>query len=74
MIPKKPAPDLIISAFMCVSDALWVDTGFRKRSCSNNRLDRDDDSKKSHPDLTRPVASPDTFITALRRVACSPSA
>jgi hypothetical protein len=24
-----------------------VDTGFRKRSCSNN-LERDDDSKKSH--------------------------
>src|SRR5215204_3419349 len=25
-----------------------VDTGFRKRSCSNNNLERDDDSKKSH--------------------------
>jgi hypothetical protein len=28
-----------------------VDTGFRKRSCSNNKLERDDDSKKSHPAL-----------------------
>ena len=34
MIPKKPAPDLITSAFTRVFDALWVDTGFRKRSCS----------------------------------------
>jgi hypothetical protein len=25
-----------------------VDTGFRKRSCSTNKLERDDDSKKSH--------------------------
>jgi hypothetical protein len=28
-----------------------VDTGFRKRSCSSNNLERDDDSKKSHPAL-----------------------
>src|SRR5258705_6720498 len=26
-------------------------TGFPKRSCSNNKLERDDDSKKSHPAL-----------------------
>src|SRR5258706_4624788 len=25
--------------------------GFRKRSCSNNKVERDDDSKKSHPAL-----------------------
>src|SRR5262245_24859756 len=25
-----------------------VGTGFRKRSCASNRLERDDDSKKSH--------------------------
>jgi hypothetical protein len=25
-----------------------VDTGFRKRSCSNNKIERDDDSKKNH--------------------------
>src|SRR5215204_2670175 len=25
-----------------------VDAGFRKRSCSNNNLERDDESKKSH--------------------------
>jgi hypothetical protein len=25
-----------------------VDTGFRKRSCSKHRIERDDDSKKSH--------------------------
>src|ERR1700687_5759558 len=30
---------------------LVVDTGFRKRSCSTKRLERDDDSKKSHPAL-----------------------
>jgi hypothetical protein len=28
-----------------------VDTGFRTRSCSNNKLERDDDSKISHPAL-----------------------
>jgi hypothetical protein len=33
-----------------------VDTGFRKRSCSDNKLDRDDDSKKSHPDPVNPAA------------------
>jgi hypothetical protein len=26
-----------------------VDTGFRKRSCSTNKVGRDDDSKKRHP-------------------------
>jgi len=30
MIPKKPAPDLIKSAFTRVFDALWVDTVFGK--------------------------------------------
>src|ERR1700736_644570 len=41
MIPKKPAlgPDP------------RVGTGFRRRSCSNKELKRDDDSKKSHPAL-----------------------
>jgi hypothetical protein len=28
-----------------------VEAGFPKRSCSNKRLERDDDSKKSHPAL-----------------------
>jgi hypothetical protein len=28
-----------------------VGTGFRKRSCSNNKIERDADSKKSHPAL-----------------------
>jgi hypothetical protein len=28
-----------------------VDAGFPKRSCSNKKLERDDDSKKSHPAL-----------------------
>src|SRR6266851_3915975 len=35
-------------------------TGFRKRSCSNKKIERDDDSKKSHPALgfaTKPVAA-----------------
>jgi hypothetical protein len=28
-----------------------VGTGFPKRSCSNKKIERDDDSKKSHPAL-----------------------
>src|SRR5215216_5064834 len=28
-----------------------MDAGFRTRSCSNNKLERDDDSEKSHPAL-----------------------
>jgi NAD(P)-dependent dehydrogenase (short-subunit alcohol dehydrogenase family) len=38
MIPKKPALGLDPR----------VGTGFRKRSCSNNKIERDDDSKKSN--------------------------
>src|SRR5580700_4143477 len=38
MIPKMPALRLDPR----------VGTGFRKRSCSNNKIERDDDSKKSH--------------------------
>src|SRR5580704_19616116 len=38
MIPKKPALGLDPG----------VGTGFRKRSCSNNTIERDDDSKKNH--------------------------
>ena len=30
-----------------------VGTGFRKRSCSNNKIERDDDSKESHRALAR---------------------
>jgi hypothetical protein len=30
---------------------LWMDTGFRKRSCATNNVERDDDSKISHPAL-----------------------
>src|SRR5580704_11560611 len=30
---------------------LLVDTGFRKRSCATERLERDNDSKRSHPAL-----------------------
>jgi hypothetical protein len=33
-----------------------VDTGFRKRSCSTNDVERDDDSKISHPALAVVVA------------------
>jgi hypothetical protein len=40
-----------------------VGTGFRKRSCSNNKREPDEDSKKNHPapsiiDGLRPKASP----------------
>src|SRR5713101_9802526 len=31
-----------------------VGTGFPKRSCSNKKIERDDDSKKSHPALRIP--------------------
>jgi hypothetical protein len=41
MIPKKLALGLDPR----------VDTGFRKRSCSNNKLERNDDSKKPCPAL-----------------------
>jgi hypothetical protein len=34
-----------------------VDTGFRKRSCSTNKAERDDDSKKSHHALRRPTTT-----------------
>jgi hypothetical protein len=33
-----------------------VGTGFPKRSCSNKKIERDDDSKKSHPALVRTEA------------------
>src|SRR5215467_7579627 len=56
MIPKKPAPDLF-----------RVDTGFRKRSCSTNKVERDDDSKKSHLAL-RPIASDKSKMTSPRRM------
>jgi hypothetical protein len=35
-----------------------VDTGFRKTSCSKNKLERDDDSKKSHHALTAGAIAP----------------
>jgi hypothetical protein len=34
-----------------------VCSGFPKRSCSNKRIERDDDSKKSHHALVRTPAS-----------------
>src|SRR6267143_907462 len=33
-------------------------TGFRKRSCSSNKLERDDDSKNSHPALGAAAFAP----------------
>jgi hypothetical protein len=39
MSRKKPAPDLIISAFTRVFDALWVGAGFPIRTCANRRSD-----------------------------------
>jgi hypothetical protein len=38
MIPKKPAPDVIRGGHR-----------FSEKICSNNRLERDDDSKKVVP-------------------------
>jgi hypothetical protein len=47
-----------------------VGTGFPKRSCSNKKIERDDDSKKSHPALaltsdTAPKTSAQTAPAAL---------
>jgi uncharacterized membrane protein YccF (DUF307 family) len=36
-----------------------VDTGFRKRSCSSNKLELDDESKRSHPALGGRVSPAD---------------
>jgi hypothetical protein len=49
MIPKKPV--LGLDPRVC--------SGFRKRSCSNKKLKRDDDSKKSHPALEPGPAEPE---------------
>src|SRR5258708_36237825 len=44
--------------------------GFWKRSCSNNKVERDDDSKKSHPALEcRRRVDPDGAHPGLSRVA-----
>ncbi len=39
---------------MLEHDPEKVGTGFPKRSCSNKKIERDDDSKKSHPALRIP--------------------
>jgi hypothetical protein len=69
MIPKKPALGLdhrksdVSDLRPCKvpelgnTRVLVVDTGFRKRSCSTKRLERDDDSKKSHHALARDPAA-----------------
>jgi hypothetical protein len=44
-----------------------VDAGFRKRSCSIKRLERDDVSKKSHPALARDPAA--EWIPVRRKIA-----
>src|SRR5262249_10644800 len=46
MIPEKACPGL---------DPGWVPV-FGKRSCSTKKLERDDDSKKSHPALAHVAA------------------
>jgi hypothetical protein len=38
-----------------------VEAAFREGSCSNHKLDRDDDSKKSHPDLGLPMVEKPQF-------------
>ncbi len=49
-----------------------MDTGFAKRSCSNKKIERDDDSKKSHRalshelDASRMAAAPDYCAVAPR--------
>jgi hypothetical protein len=48
MIPKKPAPDLILGGYRL----------FGKRSCSKKKLERDDNSKRSHHALMRSRSPP----------------
>jgi hypothetical protein len=43
-----------------------VGTGFRKRSRFNNKIERDDDSKKSHPALGGGSREPATLQRVLR--------
>src|SRR5580704_16504963 len=62
MIPKKPALGLDPRA----------DTGFRKRSCFNNKIERDDDSKKSHRALvTRFAVTTPGFSVPSRQTCCN---
>ena len=37
-------------------------TGFPKRSCSNKKIERDDDSKKSHPALGFLTTAPKAVV------------
>src|SRR5262245_41347316 len=57
--PSSSSPQPCYGSAKCPQDLEHdprkVGTGFRKRSCSNNRLKRDDDSKKSHLALRRPA-------------------
>jgi hypothetical protein len=48
-----------------------VGTGFRKRSCSNNKLERDGDSKKSHLALEpwRPIMRAVPFVVGVLALA-----
>src|SRR5258708_29704619 len=43
--------------------------GFRKRSCSSNKLERDDDSKKSHPALAACRTQVSVFVCADNSIA-----
>jgi hypothetical protein len=47
-----------------------VGTGFPKRSCSNKELERDDDSKKSHP---APVELPFSFFCGTEKFVVPPA-
>src|ERR1700730_16870302 len=60
MIPKKPALGLDPR----------VDTGFRKRSCSTKRLERDDGSKRSHHALEILRAATSSLEKTLTMQAC----
>src|SRR5713101_7153694 len=77
MIPKSLPSGLTLANRMfpiCVhleipelgnTRVLVVDTGFRKRSCSTKRLERDDDSKKSHH---APVARNKDGVRSIEKV------
>src|SRR6266700_7083096 len=68
MIRKKPAPHLMRGGYRF--SPRDKREAFARRSCSNKKIERDDDSKKSHPALIRqavPCNQSRTFCTKLLR-------
>src|SRR5262245_3199653 len=68
---KKPSRfrrEGAFSATFSKASSRKVVAGFRKRSRSNNKLGRDDDSKKSHPALARADSRAPALMVGLARL------